>query len=99
MTIDLKHFGLKDAGKIRELLLDIHAEIHPSSDDPFRARTRFAGFVDNWSALPSWSCVMGYNGGRPVGFAYGAQFSAGRWWKVVNSLMDMKMRRASLCRS
>jgi ribosomal protein S18 acetylase RimI-like enzyme len=79
--IDIKHFEHQDTAAVRGLLLDIHAEVHADSDDAFRRRERFAGFVDAWSANASWRCVIGYDGDEPVGFAYGASFRPGGWWK------------------
>ncbi|MDQ0700866.1 GNAT family N-acetyltransferase [Streptomyces sp. W4I9-2] len=37
--------------------------------------------LDHWTARPGWSCVVGYDGDQPVGYAYGAPLPAGpRWW-------------------
>ncbi|MEV7052344.1 hypothetical protein [Streptomyces anulatus] len=37
--------------------------------------------LDHWTARPGCSCVVGYDGDQPVGYAYGAPLPAGsRWW-------------------
>lgn len=48
--IDVKHYGHQDAAAVREVLLDMHAEVHADSDDAFRRQERFAEFVDAWSS-------------------------------------------------
>lgn len=80
MTVEFRRYGNSDAGSVTETLLDMHSVIHSDSDDPFRKRERFAGFVAHWSKIEGWSCVIGYDAGDPVGFAYGAPFRAGKWW-------------------
>ncbi|MFI2031427.1 GNAT family N-acetyltransferase [Streptomyces buecherae] len=71
-----------DAADIREMILDIYSAVHSSSGDPFRSRNRFSEFYDKWSAKPSWSCVVSFAAqGNPTGFAYGASFAPGGWWK------------------
>lgn len=79
--MELNHYGHQDARDIRALLLDIHEEAYADDDDQFHSRERFAEFVDMWSGKDTWSCVMAFEDGEPVGYAYGAQFSPGRWWR------------------
>lgn len=81
MSIEIRHDSHQNAAGLRELILDIHAEVHADSEDAFRRRERFAQFVDAWSAHENWRCVIGYDGGERVGFAYGASFRPGGWWK------------------
>ncbi|MFF2848703.1 GNAT family N-acetyltransferase [Streptomyces sp. NPDC058001] len=79
--MELKHYGHEDAKDIRTLLLDIHDAIYEGSSDAFRARERFAQFVDGWSGRDGWVCVIGFDEGEAVGYAYGAPFSPGGWWR------------------
>ncbi|WP_030569943.1 GNAT family N-acetyltransferase [Streptomyces aureocirculatus] len=81
--MDLKHYGHKDAKDIRALLLDIHDDAYAEERDDFHSRDRFAQFVDAWSAKETWACVIGFEKGDPVGYAYGAAFSPGGWWRGV----------------
>ncbi len=37
--------------------------------------------MDNWSARPGFACVVGYDAGEPVGFAYGAPATEGHEWR------------------
>ncbi len=86
MTADgltLSSYTREDAPRLRTLLLDVHDDCYADQQHaPFHSRDRFAWFVDHWSSLQGWSCVVGYDDGEPVGFAYGAPLSAGReWWR------------------
>ncbi|MFE2409907.1 GNAT family N-acetyltransferase [Kitasatospora sp. NPDC059408] len=65
----------------RQLLIDVHADAYAAEmDDPFTQR--FPWFVDHWSALEGFTCVVGFDGEEPVGFAYGAPAKTGReWWR------------------
>nr|WP_236574056.1 GNAT family N-acetyltransferase [Streptomyces sp. GS7] len=65
------------------MLLDIHDDCYADQqDDPFHTRDRFSWFVDNWSAHPGFACVVGYDDGEAVGFAYGAPAAEGQeWWR------------------
>lgn len=79
--MEVKHYGQAETAGIRELLLDVHDGEYAGSDDPFHSRERFGEFVDSWSGKEGFACVVGYDGEEPVGFAYGAPFAAGRWWR------------------
>jgi GNAT superfamily N-acetyltransferase len=82
--IDLQHYGHADAAAIRELLLGVHDEVYEGSDDPLAGRDAFARFVDHWSARDGFACVVAYDRGQPVGYAYGAPLSlATTWWGKV----------------
>ncbi|MFF0445611.1 GNAT family N-acetyltransferase [Streptomyces sp. NPDC004609] len=89
-ALDLRHHDHTHAVAIRTLLLDVHDEAYEGSDDPLAGRDAFARFVDHWSARDGFACVIGYDGGQPVGYAYGAPLSsATTWWaKVVPPLPD-----------
>ncbi|MDV9187659.1 GNAT family N-acetyltransferase [Streptomyces sp. SR27] len=80
-TGDLRHFAHEDLPLIRQTLLDVHADAYADEmDDEFVQR--FPWFVDYWGSSPSFSCVIGYDGAEPVGFAYGAPATPGReWWR------------------
>ncbi|MFB7186413.1 hypothetical protein ACFCZT_14105 [Streptomyces sp. NPDC056230] len=46
-----------------------------------RGIDRFAEGLDSGMARPGWNCVVGYDHGKPVGYAYGAPLPPGaRWW-------------------
>ncbi|MEU9624992.1 hypothetical protein [Streptomyces sp. NPDC048155] len=76
MTADmeLRHYTTHEADYLRPLLLDVYAEVYAKAaeTDPFCAVDRFTEGLDIWSARPGWSCVIGYDSGQPVGYAYGA---------------------------
>ncbi|MER6380741.1 GNAT family N-acetyltransferase [Streptomyces sp. NPDC001127] len=79
--MDLKHYGQEDAKDIRTMLLDIHDAVYEGMSGTFDSRERFAQFVDGWSGRDGWVCVIGFDEGEPVGYAYGAPFSPGGWWR------------------
>ncbi|MEO3972645.1 GNAT family N-acetyltransferase [Streptomyces sp. CAU 1734] len=79
--IELRHFTHADRDAIRDVLLSVHAKIpeYPPGD-PFVAR--FPWFVDHWGGHPGFTCVIGYDGDEPIGFAYGAPLADGHeWWR------------------
>lgn len=81
-VIDLRHFHQGDLPKgFKQMLVDVHADAYADQmDDPFHQR--FPWFVDHWSAMEGFSCVVAYEGGEPAGFAYGAPLTPGReWWR------------------
>ncbi|MGW2843948.1 N-acetyltransferase family protein [Streptomyces sp. NPDC001274] len=79
--MDLKWYTHADAQDVRTLLLDVHDEVYADDPDPFHSRERFSYFVDLWSGRADWRCVLGWEGGGPVGYAYGSEFRPGGWWK------------------
>ncbi|MFE5940176.1 GNAT family N-acetyltransferase [Streptomyces sp. NPDC056470] len=81
--IDIQHHDHRDAATLRPLLLDIYAEVYKDvQDDPFASVNRFAQGLDGWSNRPGWSCVIGYDRGEAVGYAYGAPLPQGAaWWR------------------
>lgn len=80
-TVEVRRFGHDDLPQIRQTLLDVHADAYADEmHDEFRQR--FPWFVDHWGGNPGFSCVIGYDSGEPVGFAYGAPATHGReWWR------------------
>ncbi|MGW2181263.1 N-acetyltransferase family protein [Streptomyces sp. NPDC001732] len=80
-NIELRRFGHEDLAVIEQTLLDVHADAYGTVlDDEFVQR--FPWFVRHWGGNPEFSCVIGYDGDEPVGFAYGAPAAPGReWWR------------------
>ncbi|MGW1768286.1 GNAT family N-acetyltransferase [Streptomyces sp. NPDC002073] len=81
--ITVRHHDRTDAPALRHLLLDIYTEVYAQAakDDPFASVERFAQGLDGWSTRPGWTCVIGYDGPEPVGYAYGAPLPADApWW-------------------
>ncbi|MBM9509183.1 GNAT family N-acetyltransferase [Actinacidiphila acididurans] len=80
-TLDIRHYAHEDLASIRQILLDVHDDAYADAmDDPFNQR--FAWFVDHWGGNPGFSCMLGYDGDEPVGYAYGAPAAPGReWWR------------------
>ncbi|MGS2589612.1 GNAT family N-acetyltransferase [Streptomyces hebeiensis] len=79
--LDVRHFARADLPRIRQVLIDVHAEAQDvDGDDEFTKR--FPWFVDHWGGHPGFSCVIAYDDAEPVGFAYGAPATPLReWWR------------------
>ncbi|MFJ5923135.1 GNAT family N-acetyltransferase [Kitasatospora sp. NPDC092948] len=63
------------------MLITVHADAYADAmDDEFNRR--FPWFVDHWTGMDGFSCVVAHDDDRPVGFAYGAPLADGReWWR------------------
>lgn len=78
--LDMRHCSHEDLPRIRQTLLDVHADAYADQMDDFHQR--FPWFVDHWGGNPGFSCMIGYDGDEPVGFAYGAPATPEReWWR------------------
>ncbi|RLU99234.1 GNAT family N-acetyltransferase [Streptomyces griseocarneus] len=89
MTVLLRSYGHTHAAELRDLLLDVHGDCYAASENrgAFDSRKRFAWFVDHWSRMPGWTCVIGYDGDEATGFAYGAPLPVGSgWWSKIDGL-------------
>lgn len=80
-VIELRSYTTDDVPSIRQMLIDVHADAFADQmDDEFHRR--FPWFVDQWGGREDFACVVGYDGGEPVGYAYGAPAVEGReWWR------------------
>ncbi|MCX4736975.1 GNAT family N-acetyltransferase [Streptomyces sp. NBC_01363] len=82
--IELRHYTTHHrTTQLRTLLLDVYAEVYAkeAQTDPFCAVDRFAEGLHSWMTHPDWTCIVGYDHGQPVGYAYGAPlYPASRWW-------------------
>lgn len=81
--IELRHYQ-QDAlpEGFRRTLLDVHADAYADELVTDEFVQRFPWFVDHWTSLAGFACVVAYDGDEPVGFAYGAPLAAGReWWR------------------
>ncbi|MFJ2406685.1 GNAT family N-acetyltransferase [Streptomyces xanthochromogenes] len=82
-ALDIRHYDHHQAAEIRQLLLDVYAEVYADAakTDPFATVERFAQGLDGWSRRPGWTCVVGYDQDQPAGYAYGAPLPEGApWW-------------------
>ncbi|WP_431984121.1 N-acetyltransferase family protein [Streptomyces qinglanensis] len=80
-TIELRHYGHSDLSQIRDTLLEVHDDAYAAEmEDEFTQQ--FPWFVDHWGGNEGFACVIAYDQGEPVGFAYGAPAVPGReWWR------------------
>ncbi|MFF2041022.1 GNAT family N-acetyltransferase [Kitasatospora sp. NPDC058170] len=81
-VIDLRRYQYGELPEgLRQLLIDVHSDAYADrSDDEFTQR--FPWFVDHWTSLPGFTCVVAYDADEPVGFAYGAPLATGQeWWR------------------
>lgn len=81
-VIDLRHYQHGSLpNDFKQMLIDVHADAYADAmDDEFNQR--FPWFVDHWSGMEGFTCVVAFEGEEPTGFAYGAPLLAGReWWR------------------
>jgi GNAT superfamily N-acetyltransferase len=85
--LEIRQYGSEQAAEARPVLLDVYAEVYADQlTDPFFTVERFAEGLDGWSSRPGWACVVGWDGGKPVGYAYGAPLlKDARWWRGLLS--------------
>ncbi|MEU5281081.1 GNAT family N-acetyltransferase [Streptomyces asoensis] len=81
-VIHLRHYGEGGLPEgFKQMLIDVHADSYAHAmDDEFNQR--FPWFVDHWSGMDGFTCVVAFEGDEPTGFAYGAPLQPGReWWR------------------
>ncbi|MEU1292132.1 GNAT family N-acetyltransferase [Streptomyces sp. NPDC005840] len=81
-VIDLRHYGQASLPEgFKQMLIDVHADAYADAmDNEFNQR--FPWFVDHWSGMDGFTCVVAFDGDEPTGFAYGAPLQPGReWWR------------------
>jgi GNAT superfamily N-acetyltransferase len=78
----LRHVKLGELESVRQLLLDVYAEVYADQlDDPFFTVDRYSERLTSHSSRNGWEAVIGYDGDEPVGYAYAAPLQPGaRWW-------------------
>lgn len=91
----MRHYTHADLPRIRQTLIDVHAAAYADQMGEFAQR--FPWFVDHWGSQPGFSCIVGYDGGEPIGFAYGAPATPDReWWREHLHPAPAKTRTFSL---
>ncbi|MFI1577292.1 GNAT family N-acetyltransferase [Embleya sp. NPDC020630] len=80
--IELTHHRGGDLDEIREVLLDVYAEVYAAeSAQPFQSVDAFAERLAAYAASPGFECVIGWSRDIPVGYAFGYTLQPGaRWW-------------------
>ncbi|MER7684545.1 GNAT family N-acetyltransferase [Streptomyces sp. NPDC097610] len=84
-VIDLRHFqhGSLPEG-FKQMLIDVHADSYADAMD-LEFNQRFPWFVDHWSGMEGFTCVVAFDGEESAGFAYGAPLQPGReWWRSTD---------------
>lgn len=82
MGLELRRIGVAGLPDIRQVLLDIYAEVYADElDDPFSSVERFDERLTGHASRIEWECVIAYDAATPVGYAYGSALQPGaRWW-------------------
>lgn len=80
--VTLRHVKRNELDSVRQLLLDVYAEIYADRlDDPFFTVDRYNERLTNHANRDGWEAVIGYDGDEPVGYAYAAPLPPdARWW-------------------
>ncbi|MFI6495653.1 GNAT family N-acetyltransferase [Streptomyces sp. NPDC050564] len=85
-VINLRHYHREELPDgFKELLVRVHADAYADAMD-MEFNQRFPWFVDHWSGMVGFTCVVSYDDGEePTGFAYGAPLQPGReWWRSTD---------------
>lgn len=80
-----EHYREADLSQVRDLLLDVYAEIYRDRlDDPFFSVDSFAERLGRQVSVGGWEAVVAWDGTDAVGYAYGASLPSGsRWWRTT----------------
>jgi GNAT superfamily N-acetyltransferase len=66
------------------MLVNVHADAYADAMD-LEFNQRFPWFANHWSNMEGFTCVVGFDGEEPTGFAYGAPLQSGReWWRSTD---------------
>ncbi|MFE1957300.1 GNAT family N-acetyltransferase [Streptomyces sp. NPDC059479] len=81
-TVTLRRYGLDEVDAVRPTLSELYAEVYADRlSDPFFSVERFEERLDGHVSRPGWEAVVGYDNGRPIGYAYGSPLpERSRWW-------------------
>jgi GNAT superfamily N-acetyltransferase len=93
VTVETRHYTSEELPEIRQVILDIHAEVRHRDfglTGPFYAIERFNERLDTYASRPGWTAVIGYEDGEPVGFCFGVPLGSNtRWWEsMINDLPE-----------
>ncbi|MFD7408608.1 GNAT family N-acetyltransferase [Streptomyces sp. NPDC059866] len=84
-VLNLRHYrhgSLPD--DFKQMLIEVHADAYADAMD-LEFNQRFPWFVDHWSGMEGFTCVVAFDGEEPTGFAYGAPLQPGReWWRSTD---------------
>ncbi|MDX3298562.1 GNAT family N-acetyltransferase, partial [Streptomyces scabiei] len=71
-VIDLRQYQHGNLSEdFKQTLIDVHADAYADAmEDEFNQR--FPWFVDHWTSMKGFTCVVAFDGEEPTGFAYGA---------------------------
>jgi GNAT superfamily N-acetyltransferase len=88
-TAEIKHYTAEQLPEIRQILLDIHAEVRHRDfglTGPFYTVERFDERLSSYASRPGWSAAVCCSDGRPAGFCFGVPLGADtRWWSAMTT--------------
>ncbi|TKA12079.1 N-acetyltransferase [Actinacidiphila oryziradicis] len=86
-TSPLTFHHTHDVETVRQLLLEIHAEVRGDfglMDRPFYAIERFNERLTTYASRPGWEAVIGYQADQPVGYAFATPLGpTTAWWTAM----------------
>lgn len=88
--IAMKHFTANELAEVRDVLINVYAEVYADRlHEEFQTVERFAERLEGHASGPGWECVVGYDDGEPVGYAYGYTLpTRANWWKGLRTPVD-----------
>lgn len=81
-SVTLRRYDLGELDAVRPTLTDLYAEVYADRlSDPFFSLDRFQERLTGHVSRPGWEVVVGQDGDRAIGYAYGAPLpQRARWW-------------------
>lgn len=93
VDIELRH--CHEAGPVWDTLIDVYAEVRADRlHDPHYSVERYGERLARHATEPGWEAVVGYDGDKPVGYAYGNAIEHGdRYWNRITSPLPESLTR------
>lgn len=89
MTVRIEHYDATTLPDIRQVLLDIHAEVRHRDfglTGNFYSVERFDERLTGYASRPGWSATVGWEDDVPVGFCFGVPLGPDtRWWTAMTT--------------
>lgn len=97
MTVEVRHYAAEQLPEIRQIVLDIHAEVRHRDfglRGPFYDVERFNDRLNVYASRPGWSAVIGFEDGGSAGFCFGVALGPDtRWWESMTNELPAEYTR------
>jgi hypothetical protein len=97
MTEDITFAHFTDVERVRQLILEIHAEVRGEfgmMSNPFYAVERFDERLSGYASRPGWEAVIGYEADEPVGYVFATPLGPNTlWWSTMREPLPHEYTR------